>query len=300
MDAAPPSLNVPVSAAFWDARHGLVGTGPCYTARCGSGTILSTSDGGRTFQVVVRTRAPVIRMQTAGRNGAIAELASGGALRSEDSGRTWHRAQYARSPFGTSFATSRLALGLRQCMGCRSDAIDIATTSDGGARWRYQHSPCPRTVVASALVDLVSERLGWLVCLGQPGMGSQAKAVYRTFDGARSWLPLARQGLLPGRGDRGGISSYGYPRTASFASDGFGLLSESRGTLFVTQDAGVSWVAKPRLVVPEQDEGYDATAFPDGKAVVLFRHGGNNPQVRLATTRDYGRTWMIAHRWNQH
>lgn len=234
--------------AFWDARHGLIGSAPCYDPGCG-GSIFATSDGGLSFRVILRTRRRVVRLQTAGRDGAIAELDGGTALRTFDRGRTWRA---IREPFPTSYATSTVALGVRSRVADRRSVLDVATTRDAGSSWRYRRSPCPNSVSQTGLVDLVTERLGWLVCLGQPGMGNQGKALYRTVDGGRTWSALARQSLLPAPGDRGAISSYGYPIAIAFATDGFGLICESRGTLFMTRDAGTPGQQSQTLSSPKR------------------------------------------------
>src|SRR6266498_5416706 len=59
---APAAPGVPYAIAFWDSGHGLLGTGTCPGATrgaCRGGTIELTSNGGRSFQLVLRTRHPV-------------------------------------------------------------------------------------------------------------------------------------------------------------------------------------------------------------------------------------------------
>ena len=80
------------------------------------------------------------------------------------------------------------------------------------------------------------------------------------------------------------------------ATDGFGLIWESRGTLYVTRDGGTGWVGLPKVVRPEVDVGQSAVALPHGIGFVLLAHGGGEVR-RLIGTRDGGRTWRVVHRW---
>jgi photosystem II stability/assembly factor-like uncharacterized protein len=279
---APAPTN-PTSAAFWDVRHGVLGASACaHGTPCRSGTISLTSDGGRTFHVVERTRSPVQSVQTAGGGVAIAHLAGGDALRSVDRGRTWR-------PFPlryvTSFATRDVALAFHLVV--RPDGAQILhlfLTSDAGRTWSPRTNPCSRAVSASALVDLVTPRLGWIACLGQGGAGQENKAVFRTMDGARTWHREAT------------IAGYGYPVGISFARDGFGILWETRGTLYVTPDGGAHWTAKPAVARPEIDFGRGAAALAHGRGLVLLGRGGG-PASRLIATNDFGRHWRLVHRW---
>ena len=290
----PPTSPVPTAVAFWDARHGLLGARDCtFAARCRGGTIELTTNGGRSFRIVERTRRPVIALQTAGPNAAIARMDDGGALRTLDSGRSWHS---FRLRFAASFATPLIGLGVRSYMVERHLALAVFATGDGGATWRRRASPCMQAIADSALVDLVTPRLGWIVCLGQPGAGNEQKAVFRTGDGGRSWRPGAAAIIYPHRLVHGGLSGYGYPQGIALAQDGFGVLWESRGTLYVTRDGGTHWTAEPHVARPEIDFGRGAAAFPGGHGLVLLGRGGGQ-LTRLLATHDYGRSWRIVHRW---
>jgi photosystem II stability/assembly factor-like uncharacterized protein len=175
-------------------------------------------------------------------------------------------------------------------------ALTVFATGDGGATWHRRASPCMQAIADSALVDLVTPRLGWIVCLGQPGAGNEEKAVFRTSDGGRSWRPGAAAIIYPHRLVHGGLSGYGYPQGIALAQDGFGILWESRGTLYVTRDGGTHWTAEPHVARPEIDFGRGAAAFPGGHGLVLLGRGGGQ-LTRLLATHDYGRSWRIVHRW---
>lgn len=131
----------------------------------------------------------------------------------------------------------------------------------------------------------------WSICVGQPGAGNQAKAVYRGKKRV-AFTPFASHGSY------GGISIYGYPSGIAGGYDGFGIIWESRGTLYVTRDGGEHWHALPKVARPEVDFGgwADADVSPQGTAFVLLLNGGA-ARLRLIETTDAGRTWRVVHRW---
>ncbi len=86
---------------------------------------------------------------------------------------------------------------------------------------------------------------------------------------------------------------YGYPDGLAFAPDGWGLLTESRGTLYVTRDGGTHFHAEPHVAHPEADFAGGAAAFSGGIGYVFL--GESHP--RLLGTHDYGRTWQVVRRW---
>jgi photosystem II stability/assembly factor-like uncharacterized protein len=296
ISAAPSVAVLPQAIAFWDSGHGLLGTATCRGAlnqACTEGTIQLTSNAGRSFRVVLRTRRPVVGLWTVRPRGAIAEIDGGESFRTLDGGRSW---KPFRLRYRASFATARIGLGFRSYMKRDHLVLALLATSDGGQTWQRRASPCTQAMASDALIDLVTPRLGWIVCLGQPGTGNQEKAVFRTADGGRSWRPGASEVNYPRQNVRGGLGSYGYPQGVAFAADGFGILWESRGTLYVTRDSGANWLEEPTIARPEIDFGGGAAAFPRGQGLVLLGHGGGFP-VRLLTTDDAGRTWRLVHRW---
>jgi len=287
---------VPNAIAFWDPRRGLLGTGTCTGTTydsCRNGTIQLTSNGGRSFRVLLRTRRRVVQLQTAGPQGAIATT-DGGVFRTLDGGRSWNR---FRQRYEASFATERIGLGFHSYLVHNNLALALLATSDGGQTWRTRASPCTQTVASGAVIDLVTPSLGWIVCLGQPGAGNEEKAVFRTTDGGQSWSAGASAVNYPRRNVHGGLGGYGYPVGIAFAADGFGILWESRGTLYVTRDRGIHWRAEPNVARPELDFGRGAAAFDGGRGLVLLGRGGSLP-ARLLATDDAGRTWHLVHRWS--
>jgi photosystem II stability/assembly factor-like uncharacterized protein len=92
------------------------------------------------------------------------------------------------------------------------------------------------------------------------------------------------------------MSTYGYPLGITFAADGFGLIWESRGSLWVTRDGGQTWIEEPKVARPEIDFGRGATALAGGRGFVLLGFQGLS-RARLLRTDDAGRTWRVVHRW---
>jgi photosystem II stability/assembly factor-like uncharacterized protein len=253
-----PLRLVPNAVAFLDPSHGVLGTGWQYRAGYGGGTIALTADGGRTWQVVKLTPRPVVSLTVSG-NAYLARYDDGETLQSRD-GRTWRPTPLATAGINTEF------------------------------------SVCPQ----GASVGTNSGDLNWSLCTTEPGAGNQGKAVYRNLPD-RGWVRVActnfanLKGVCAGRG-HGGISSYGYPIGIAGAPDGrFGLIWESRGTLYVTRDGGRNWTALAKLVQPEIDFGSWAFTLRGGVGWALVGHGGG--PWRLLRTTDAGRSWGVVHRW---
>ena len=80
------------------------------------------------------------------------------------------------------------------------------------------------------------------------------------------------------------------------AADGFGLIWESRGTLYVTRDDGVHWTGLPKMARPEIDFGVQGIALPHGVGFVILANGGGEKR-RLVETTDSGRRWRVVHTW---
>lgn len=288
-------IVTPNSAVFWSAHDGLLGVGLCRTTRylCGHGAVELTTDGGRTYQVVLHTGTPITRVQTLGASGAVA-LARGHAWRTLDRGRTWRRwDEHAGGSSEVAFASWPAArIGFAPFLGTRG-RVSLLLTRDAGRTWKRQRGPCRAT---GLLLDFPTSREGWVVCLGEPGAGNEEKSVFRTRDSGQTWQAGAAVEGMNNPKQRGGLSLLGYPAGIAFAPNGFGLMWESRGVVYVTRDGGDDWHAKQHLSIFDLDFGRGAVAFSDGTGFVLFGHGGG-PAARLVETRDFGRTWHVVRRW---
>jgi hypothetical protein len=208
-----------------------------------------------------------------------------------------------------------LGFASAHCAACKPRGA-IAVTSDGGRTWRVvRHTDrrivdisffhdaysvqlehgrrdfegyCPKGWTAGYSADIVDTDIDtpWSICVGEPGAGNQAKAVYRGKTRV-AYTPAAAHGGY------GGISSYGYPVGIAGTHDGFGIIWETRGTLYVTRDGGHHWHALPKVARPELDFGVWADVWGRLGFVLLERNG----HTRLIETTDAGRRWRIVHRW---
>jgi photosystem II stability/assembly factor-like uncharacterized protein len=239
--AAPPP--VPLAVAFRDPANGVLGT---------SRTIELTADGGKTWQVVLRTPRPVVSISYFDGT-AWARFDDGENLRSMDGGHRW------------------------------APAVAMSPAS----------SVCPQGTVQS-YASFAPGGHEWALCTTQGGAGSMGKSVYRLD--AKGWTRVAYTPFSPQRGrGYGGISAYGYPLGIAMARDGFGVIWESRGTLYITRDGGSNWTGLPKVARPEQDFGVSGAALPHGIGYVLLSVSGGGR--RLIGTRDGGRSWRVVHRW---
>lgn len=253
-----PLRLVPNAVAFRDRLHGVLGTGYATHTGYRGGAIETTSDGGRTWHVAVLTPRPVVSLTRDGSD-YVAQYDDGETLRSRG-GRSWNPV-----PLSTAGVASLF-------------------------------SDCPQGMFAGTNAGDSS----WALCTTEPGAGNQGKAVYRNLP-ERGWVRVACTGffnLAPcSEHGQGGISSYGYPLGIAGADDGFGLIWESRGTLYSTTDGGRHWHAHPRVVRPEIDFGFWAFVLPRGGVGWDVVGYGGTRYRRLIETTDAGRAWRVVHRW---
>jgi len=250
----PRVALVPNAIAFRDPQHGIMGTGWQACASQGGafgcrpqGTISITSDGGKTWKVLLRTPRPVVAVTIQGSHEQVT-FDDGETLGSSDAGRHW---------------------------------MPVVTGST-----RAFAGPCPPFTSVFVSGD-------WTLCGSQSSAGNQGKIVYRLT--ATGWKRLTNTPFPTGT-SYGGISSYGYVQGIAMATDGFGVIWESRGTLYVTRDGGRNWTGLPKVAQPEVDFGVEAIALPHGIAFALLAHGGSEVR-RLVETTDAGRSWHVVHSW---
>jgi photosystem II stability/assembly factor-like uncharacterized protein len=283
---------------FWNTQAGLLAADQCRhpsIAPCKRGAVELTTDAGRTYRVVFRTPA-LAWLQTVGPDGAIATTVKGERWRTLDGGPTWHRIPSKPVVY---WLTAQIGVSFRSYFVHNRGALALRVTRDGGRAWMRRPDPCEKSIAFSASADLVTPKLWWLVCLGQPGAGNEDKAIYSSRDSGRTWEAGAATLLIgrPGTHEHGGIAEYGYPEDVAFAPDGgFGLSTESRGTLYVSRDGGARFRAEPHVSRPEVDFAGGAAAFRGGIGYVLLT---DYPGARLIATHDYGRTWHVVRRWGR-
>jgi hypothetical protein len=244
---------VPSAVAFSDRSHGILGLASPHCTGCAPrGAIATTSDAGKTWHIVVRTPRRVV---AAGyyNDGYDVSLEGHGSLWTDGAGR-WHRSSKTLSFSGH----------------------------------------CPKGWNAGSSADLVDANIDrpWSICLGMPGTGFQAKAVYRGSKRV-ACTNFMDSHFACGAHSRGGIGGYGYPAGIAGAHGGFGIIwPGARGSVYVTRDGGRHWHAVP-IAVSDLDSGTWATTAGNSGFVLLWREGHS----RLVETTDAGRTWHVVHRW---
>lgn len=287
-------VTVPSSAVFWSAHDGLIAAEQCpHLQPCKRSAVELTTDGGRTYRVVLRTKG-TLGLQTLGADGAVAATEGGKTWRTLDGGRTWRRVPSAPT---TDWLNPRIGVRFHAYTAHDHGKLAMLVTHDGGRTWqRQQRDPCNETDATNdAFADLVTPQVWWIACVGEGAAGNEDKAIYSTRDGGRTWQAGAAIVFAAGRErQHGGISSYGYPDGLAFTSGRWGLLLESRGTLYVTRDGGIHFHPEPHVARPETDFAGGAAAFEGGAGYVLLT---NYAGARLIETRDSGRTWDVVRRW---
>jgi hypothetical protein len=243
---------VPNAIAFRTPDAGILGTGweGCTTGQFGcrpQGTISLTTNGGKTWRVVLRTPRPVVAVGYEGRT-LTARYDDGENLASFDGGRRW-------TPV-------------------------VAQPTMAG--------PCPPATTPYVVSD-------WALCTTQASAGSEGKSVYALGPGG--WKRVASTPFAPPTGHAyGGISLYGYPQGIAMAPNGFGIIWESRGTLYVTRDGGSHWTGLPKVARPDIDFGMSAAVLSPGTGFVILADGGSTRR-RLLETTDAGATWRTVSAW---
>ncbi len=137
--------------------------------------------------------------------------------------------------------------------GNTSGTGQLAYTPDAGATWVRRVDPCPayfafgEELAGSGTQDL------WMVCASQASAGTQAKALYRSYDGGLTWAltsaanapVLSGNAVLPASG---GLPVGGYVAPYSLGHQNLAVLSPTtawlfpvRGLVFETTDGGRSW-----------------------------------------------------------
>ena len=291
--AAPARLVTrSVSAIFWTPHDGLLAVRYCVpgSSHCVGGAVERTTDGGRTYRVVLRTRQPITDVERVGARGAIATPLFGEALRTLDGGRTWR--PFTFEPW--FWATPRIALRFDRYYVRDTSLLALRVTHDGGRTFRRLADPCNQAVTFNAYADLVTPKLWWIVCAGRPAGGTMDKAIFRTRDAGKTWQTGAANLGAPNQRVHGGIGLFGYPNGIAVARNGFGLVTESQGTLYVTRDGGRHFQARRKVERPNIDFGRSVAAFSSGVGYVLLSAGY---PARLVATHDFGRTWHVVRRW---
>jgi photosystem II stability/assembly factor-like uncharacterized protein len=270
---------LPGAIAFWDDRHGLALFGPSSKRKAQwSDELESTSDGGRTWQRL-RSVPNGSRILVAGLSRAWL-VTRGGLSRSDDRGVKWQR--ISRYPLlDVSFATGREGLGY----GVRGGHEVLAETVDEGRSWHRLRFPCgdDGAVDGDDVVSLGAPNAAWVLCVNEPGAGSQRKWLYESDDGGWTW-------------HRRSASGVGYLAGLSFRGSARGWLWEHRGSFLRTDDGGRTWSALA-IGQPEQAEAESASFYAGDGGLALMHDVRNGAVLRLVRTADGGQSWQEIRTW---
>jgi hypothetical protein len=207
------------------------------------------------------------------RNAEDGLLAAGHTIQAtSDGGRTWH----------VVFRTPRSVMDLSYDPNTgRPRAVLDDGENLGGPRWQPEgplkelFPPCQPFDNAADFSD------DWVLCIGQSSAGEGFKTAYH---------------LVQSRWRRcGSLTRFGYAYGIAMAHDGFGIVWEGRGTLYVTRDGCAHWTGLPTVAAPDLDFGISGSAVRGGRAWVILARG--DVDRRLLATTDHGRTWRLVHRW---
>lgn len=247
----------PNAVSFVDRTHGVLGTGYLYSGHHDGGAIELTSDGGKTWHVVLRTPRAVVGLVPNG-SYLYARFDDGETLESRDAGHTWRPSTTPPGP-GSSVCPIGLYVG----------------SNGGDPSWSLCNTqPGAGNQGKAVYRDFVDR--GW-------------KRVACTN--------FANSHFLCGKHSYGGISSLGYPSgIAGTARGGFGIIWESSGTIWTTRDGGKRWTGHPKLAEFSVDDGRWAGVLPRGGVGYVILTRGTDT-ARLVETTDFGRTWHVVRSW---
>ena len=218
-----------------------------------SGRLVFTHDGGRTWQQYAKeaTLPPIEGLDFVDHQDG---WYWGGYPRSflsltTDSGRAWQ--DLPSPPAGTTYVhfwtpKSGVSLALGNPGQAPTVAPAVYTSSDGGLDWRLAgrlpaiDAYAARHYLTSSFPD---PQDGWVMVGGEPGAGSQAKYLYHTSDGGRTWRLWAQASfnLATGTATDSSLPIGWYVSTIFFRSKLVGYLSLNRGPVLETTDGGHTW-----------------------------------------------------------
>jgi sugar lactone lactonase YvrE/photosystem II stability/assembly factor-like uncharacterized protein len=267
----------PDSVSYWRPQDAILGTGDPY--RPSHGTIQLSDDGGRTFRVVRRTDWAVTWVDTAGAKDAWAVLQHGRRdrrlLHSSDGGQTWERISDS-PPLNPSFGTRTHGFAGGEVFGSR-----LLVTHDGGVTWSRPSGPCPGAENIQVAMGSADDVL--IACGFNAAVGGEAKQVFASSDGGRSWHKRAELGFKDDERESG-LGYVGYIYALSFSPSGAGVLFSDYP--FLTVDRGRDWTD---LDLPDGN-AFSGQMFSDTTGVLLDGQ-------HLIRTEDGGRTWSLVHRF---
>jgi photosystem II stability/assembly factor-like uncharacterized protein len=177
-----------------------------------------------------------------------------------------------------SFATSRDAVVLVTPPTSSASAFRVWVEHDGA--WQSHAAPCAGEPVTASAAAIDGNRLAMACGIGA-GAGNQTKTVYESSDRGATWTRRANLGFTGG-----------YVAGLAAATADTWVMSETRGGMLVSHDAGRTW--RPvRILGRAEVEGWIDVRFSDSQ------HGAAAPSTLngdlVAVTADGGDTWRVTH-----
>jgi photosystem II stability/assembly factor-like uncharacterized protein len=278
----------------------------------GKGALLSTADGGETWEARTRPTEDAVRdiffhdaeagwllcerawFKPMERDESVSYL-----LKTSDGGRTWSRVEVTRgADVDLKLAGVRFAGRERGWVYGEQGALFV--TSDGGATWARQRVPTRHVLLGGFFRDA---QTGWL--------SGGGLTVLKTADGGASWqagvvfLPAAgaAQTQTPGPGPAAAPSAAGVQEDEArrrfsrrlnavfFAGPERGWAVGANGVILATSDGGRTWRPQASGV---GDDLLDVKFFDEREGWAVGSGG------TMLHTRDGGRTWADAKRVTTH
>ena len=163
----------------------------------------------------------------------------------------------------------------------------IYYTPDGGTDW--SSSELSACAIAS-YVDVAVDPQGTLMaaCAGQPGAGSQGKAILNSADHGATWTTSVDCLLVNTVCGQSGFGG-GYVNSLAFPSPTTAFLGVERGQLLMSEDGGTSWHYAPGSAADAWDVSESAFFGSTGYLFGSFGVGGG--PASIWTTSDLGQSW---------
>ena len=243
--------------------------------------ILKSTNGGRSWQVLGRKnglenlyigslsmhpKSPDILLAGAGNN---AYPKGSGVYRSTDGGRAWKRTLQPHGIHSVEFAAADPRIAYAGNPGA------IYRSEDGGATWRSasgQNGWGPAGIQAGFPIDIQTDPRRADRLFVNNYLGGN----FLSTDGGRSWQVASR-----------GYTGAQVRDVAVCGADGRRVFAAARSGIFVSPDAGGTWIGLNHPPVAGIEWYVVAIDPADGRHVL----GANNCQGTLLRSRDGGRTW---------
>ena len=316
--SSPPSLPSPSSPpgsgpifqpdalAFADGSVGFLGGGFSRSDGSLGGVVMATTDGGRHWQAILGTTAPVAQLWVAGGqvwarttcNGSnppctplLLRRAVVSGVPSVSTGTPW----FATSTnLGTiSFVDAVHGWGAAD-LSPGPGTVPTYRTSDGGVSWTSVTSPCRGSPVGPLrAIAFRSVSVGLALCATTLGAGGEFRSVLRTPDGGATWHVVASVASPPIPAV-GTMPYGGYARGLVVSADGTAWLWGDRMDPLASLDGGATW--RP-LAIGEPDAlPVNATWPLDARHGFALLWDPNRQATLVEATADGGRTWWSGRR----